>query len=88
MVIKKHVEGTIRVGGRVSSEKNKEIDALAKELSMSKTSLMSLIIHLGFGALLRAVKPESIMDWTKITAAFEEAGVGLEKVIEEESSKK
>jgi len=81
--IKAYTEGTFRVGGRVSQDLNDQIDALAKELSLSKMAIMSLIITIGYKSLSRIVNPENFMDWDKITAAFEGAGVDMKKVLEE-----
>ena len=80
--IKAYTKGTFRVGGRVTQDLNDQIDALAKDLSLSKMAIMSLIITIGFKSLSRIVNPEDFMDWTKITAAFEGAGVDMEKMLE------
>lgn len=78
-----HTQGTVRVGGRVTPEINTEIDGLAKELSISKTAVMSLIIHTGYNAISRLVRPEDFLDYKKMTAAFQDAGIDFEKALEE-----
>ena len=74
---KAYTEGTFRVGGRVTQDLNNQIDALAKELSLSKMAIMSLIITIGFKSLSRTVNPEEYLDWEKISTAFE--GASLDK---------
>lgn len=77
-----HAKNSVRVGGRVTPDINDKIDELAKQLSISKTSIMSIIIHTGFNTMSRVVNPEEHIDYNKMANAFEVTGFDLEKMIE------
>jgi len=87
-VSKGFAEDSVRLSARASAEVNKKIDETAEELSISKTAILSLIVHLGLTQLLRTMHPEDFVNYANLSKGMQEAGYDVQEMLDKDAEKK
>lgn len=87
-ISKGYSKNLVRLGTRTTAEINQKIDELAAELSISKTAILSLIIHLGLTQLLRTMHPEDFVNYANLTKGMKESGYDVQGMLDKEAEKK